>query len=362
MIIFMWMLVTGEWRLFSSMHLASGIVVFLLITAPWHLLVQRANPEFFDFYFVREHFQRYLTKVHHHYKPFWFFGPISLLGLFPWSVFLVQAVKQNLPASWKDRHQHKDALFLMLWAGLIFLFFSASSSKLIPYILPVLPPLAILIGKYLADAWEMPIPGGVRIGEILFSLFCMLFAIAMIVLPRYRPEASSMEVTVLRYILVLVFLVGGGIALTGRRGPVVRNAVIPIIITVTLFYTAGGAIVPPLDDRSLKPLALAIKPLLRPGDEIAHYRNYFQDMPVYLERRMTIVEWKGELNFGTTIEDTSDWMISEAELWKRWQGPTRIFLVATQKEFAEFRKIPGRAVFPVAQKKNTVILSNIEVK
>jgi hypothetical protein len=117
-----------------------------------------------------------------------------------------------------------------------------------------------------------------------------------------------------------------------------------------------------LDPRSLKTMAQTLKPLLRPGDEVAHYRNYFQDLPVYLERRTIVVEWKGELEFGSTIEDTSGWIISEAELLRRWEGPGRIFLVAHLNDADILRKTPGKRFFPVAQNRNTVILSNIESK
>jgi len=301
MIIFSWMLIAGEWRTLRTMHLASGLALFLLIAAPWHLLAGRANPEFFDFYFVREHFQRYLTKVHHHYKPFWFFIPIVVGGFLPWSAFLFQAVRHALPDSWADRKQNKEAIFLLLWAGLILLFFSASSSKLIPYVLPVLPPLALLVGKYLADtrpigpAWGFPVS----------------FA-----------------------------------ALAG---------------TAVLLLIIAGAVAPRFEKRSTKPLAMTLKPLLRADDEIIHYRNYYQDLPVYLERRMTIAEWKGELDFGTTIEDTSGWMIDETELWRRWSGPKRVFLLAGTRDAEALRGKPGMPFFLIAGTENTVILSNREV-
>ena len=164
MVIGAWILLLGEWRMLKTLYIPSGLALFLLIAAPWHIMVGRANPEFYQFYFIHEHFQRYLTKVHGRYKPFWYFMPIVLLGLFPWSAFLVQAIKHNLPSTWRERHEHRDALFLMLWAGLVFLFFSSSSSKLAPYILPVFPPLALLVGRYLAAAWDSRDFPGLRTG------------------------------------------------------------------------------------------------------------------------------------------------------------------------------------------------------
>jgi 4-amino-4-deoxy-L-arabinose transferase-like glycosyltransferase len=300
MVLGAWMLVMNEWRVLRTMHLSSGMMIFLLIAAPWHILADKANPEFFNFYFIHEHFQRYLTKVHHRFKPFWFFIPIIIGGFLPWSAFLVQAVRHALPGSWADRKQSKEAIYLMLWAGLVFLFFSASSSKLIPYVLPVLPPLAILVGKYLADMWkDDPVWG----------------------FPRNLATIAG---------------------------------------AAALFLIVAGAFAPRFETRTTKPLAIALKPMIKADDEIIHFQNYYQDFPVYLERRVTIAAWKGELAFGSTVEDTSGWMIDEAEMWKRWQGPRRVFLLAGTGDAATLQRKPGIPFFLIAETKNTVILSNQE--
>jgi 4-amino-4-deoxy-L-arabinose transferase-like glycosyltransferase len=91
-----WMVLLGEWRILKTSFLPSGLLLFILIAAPWHIWISQANPEFFNFYFVREHFQRYLAK---HRSPFhqpWYLIPVLLGGFFPWSAFLVQAIKYNL--------------------------------------------------------------------------------------------------------------------------------------------------------------------------------------------------------------------------------------------------------------------------
>jgi 4-amino-4-deoxy-L-arabinose transferase-like glycosyltransferase len=363
MIIFTWMLIMNEWRILRSMHLFSGPALFLLIAAPWHLLAGRANPEFFDFYFVREHFQRYLTQVHHHYKPAWFYIPILIGGMFPWSVFLIQAVRHAVPPnSWKERKNHTSEIFLLLWALLIFLFFSASSSKLIPYLLPVLPPLALLIGKYFADAWELTASWGFRIGSIAYSAISMVFAVGLFLLHRYVPEVGTTGMTITLWTVALWLLLGSISVWTSRGKNAVNRTFVYIVAAFSLFLIAGSAVAPSLDTKSLKPLALTLKPVLRPDDEIMNYRNYYQDLPVYLERRITLVEWRGELEFGMTVEDASGWMIGETELWKRWQGPRRVFLAAGKKDAAALLKTPGKTFFLIAENKNTVILSNSEAR
>jgi 4-amino-4-deoxy-L-arabinose transferase-like glycosyltransferase len=361
MIIVTWMLVMNEWRVLRSMHVLSGMIIFFAIAAPWHILVQRSNPEFFRFYFIHEHFERYLTNVHGRYKPFWFFIPIVLFGLFPWSAFLVQAVKHRLPSSWKDRRAATETIFLLLWAGIVFLFFSASSSKLVPYILPVLPPLALLIGNYLAGMWERNDAPGIHAGYVLLITLSLLMTAGLVILPHVRAEIDLHGLRPHIYALS-GFLVASTLFIVLRyRGSYFKNVFLALTVCMSVFLAASNTVMPHVDTRSVKQLALGLKPRLLPGDDIASYRTYYQDLPVYLERRITVVDWAGELNFGTTVEDTSGWMISEAAFWKRWEGPGRVYAVTTRQLFNELKKTPGRKHFVIAEDKNNVILSNIEL-
>jgi len=362
MIIFTWMLLMNEWRILRSMHLLSGMAIFFAIAAPWHFLVQRANPEFFNFYFIHEHFQRYLTKVHGRYKPAWFFIPIALFGLFPWSAFLAQAVKHSFPTSWKKRQEHKETVFLLLWAVLVFLFFSASSSKLIPYILPVFPPLALLIGKYLAEAWHKSDLSGFRAGYAALAILSLLIAVGLLILPRYRSDIDHHGLRLHIYMISGILLLGVGMAVVLGKRYGIKFSLSALIISIALFLCAANILMPHVDTRSMKTLALQLKPHLQPADEIMSFLNYYQDLPVYLERRITIVQWQGELAFGSRVEDTSDWMIDEDEMWDRWQGPHRVFLAAGKKDADVLRTKPGIVFFLIAENANTAILSNREAK
>jgi 4-amino-4-deoxy-L-arabinose transferase-like glycosyltransferase len=355
-----WILLLGQRRMLRDLYLPTGLALFLAVAAPWHILVDRANPEFFNFYFIHEHFLRYLTKIHSRYQPAWFFIPVLLVGLFPWTAFLVQAVRFNLPKSWRGRHEHGDALFLLLWAGLVFLFFSASSSKLVPYILPVLPPLALLIGRYLASAWTSREAPEFHAGIAAVSLAMLLFAAALIALPFFVPMP---QVLALGNYPALVAALLGVVAVStwlldrtrGIRWSLPALAVGMAVLLIALNATAGR-----VQDRSVKPLAEVLKQRLKPGDEVASYLTYYQDLPVYLERRITVVDWSGELEFGMSVEDTSGWMIRSAEFWKRWQRPARIY-VFTKRSVYDILRPPGKnKIYLVAGTEDTVLLTNRE--
>lgn len=358
MVIAAWIAVTGEWRTLRTMYLPTGIVLFLAIAAPWHIMVDRANPEFFQFYFIHEHFERYLTTVHGRYKPFWFFIPILLGGLLPWTAFLAQAVKHGLPASWGDRGKHRETLFLLLWAGIIFLFFSKSDSKLIPYILPVFPPLALLLGKYLADAWAGHHRYGIRSGTTFLIVLYALFTAALVLAPHYRSEIDLHGLRPHLYALAAIQLICGISAWIFRRRIGNLNAVSVLVAANALFLVLGNTLMPYLDTRSIKELAVELRPMLRPEDEVITYHTYYQDLPVYLERTVTIAEWRGELEFGSREEDVSRWMIDEQEFWKRWDRPERVFVVTSKDNYDTLLKTSGRTFHLLDETRRNLLLSN----
>ena len=361
MVIGVWIILLGEWRVLKTMYLPSGLLLFLLIAAPWHILVNRANPEFFNFYFIHEHFLRYLTKIHSRYKPAWFFIPVVLLGLFPWSVFLIQAVKHNLPPSWRERHEHRDTLFLLLWAGLVFLFFSASSSKLIPYILPVFLPLSLLIGRYLAEAWDRRDFPGIQAGYAVLLILTLGLTIALIALPHYRASPDVQKLGKYPYVFAAVLITGTAVTWLMSKRKNFRWAFLSLTATTVLFFIVVNAAASVADMRSSKSLVSAIKQRLQPGDEVASYDTYYQDLPVYLERRITVVNWKGELEFGTTVEDTSQWMVDEATFWKRWDGPSTIYMLMKRGTYDALHAVGHKNLYLIAGTDDNVLAVNKEM-
>ena len=171
-VMFLWLAIFNQWRRLRPLHLPSGIVLFLAIAAPWHLLVSSRNPGWAHFYFVYEHWERFTNAGHGRYQPFWFFIPIVLLGLFPWTGFLWSSFRDALAGGWARRSENAVAWFFVTWAAFIFLFFSESQSKLIPYILPVFPPIAVLVGRWLGAVLPSPEAFSRMRGGLGCSGFC----------------------------------------------------------------------------------------------------------------------------------------------------------------------------------------------
>jgi 4-amino-4-deoxy-L-arabinose transferase-like glycosyltransferase len=117
---------------------------------PWYALCAARNPEFLRIFLLEHNVQRYLTPVFQHPQPFWFFVPVSLAAILPWTVLLIPLGLDALRARSAGGWRHSPSLFFACWAITPILFFSFSESKLPGYILPSVPPLMLILAATLA--------------------------------------------------------------------------------------------------------------------------------------------------------------------------------------------------------------------
>ncbi len=293
MIIGVWISLTKQWKLLKQCYIPSSLFIFFIIAAPWHYIVNLYHPEFFHFYFIEQQFMRYTTNQIGHQEPAWFFIPYFIVGCFPWCFFMPQALFSAVKeVMGPHRSGYPTELFFLLWIILIFAFFSFSQSKLIPYILPVFPPLAILIAKYLRD--------------------------------RYAP-----------------------------------HLIIIISICTGLFFALSLTLLAKHDHRSILPLAVTLKTMMQPQDDVIAYNQYYQDLPFYLERRVSILNWRNELTFGMQHQDTSAWMINEPTFWQRFHSHQRVFVVMSISEYNVLRhNHPEERLFILDKTKSNLLVSN----
>ncbi len=144
-VVIVWLIISRRWRDSFSLFSPFGILFFAAITMPWLILVQKANPDFFRFFFIQEHLLRYATRMHDHYQPFYYYLPIILAGTLPWCAFLPEVLR-DIRRNAGIIFSGVEKRFLLVWICLILIFFSISSSKLIPYIAPIFLPIALIFG------------------------------------------------------------------------------------------------------------------------------------------------------------------------------------------------------------------------
>jgi 4-amino-4-deoxy-L-arabinose transferase-like glycosyltransferase len=331
-VMFLWLLVFDQWGRLRPLHLPSGLLLFLALAAPWHLLVAARNPAWAHFYFIHENWERFTTTEHSRSGPWWYFIPVVLLGLFPWTGFLWSAVRGALAGGWTRRREQADAWFLVTWAGFIFLFFSKSQSKLIPYILPVFPPLAVLIGAQLARAQAREW----RVGLATFRGLCGLLAVAALVAVLrpglIRDPAAAAALRPYAYALAVI-LVSGAIFSRGPAG----------LAATAILFLAGLILAEPLIPlRGTKPLALQAARLAAPGERVYHYHEFFHDFTFYAGRTVAVVAFQGELEpANDPAAAASGRFAAEEEFRRQWAGPARVFALARKKDVKELFADPS---------------------
>ncbi|MDP1997925.1 MAG: glycosyltransferase family 39 protein, partial [Gallionella sp.] len=152
--LFIYCVVQRDFGVLKRMHWLPGLAVFFVITAPWFVLVMKANPEFFERFFIYEHYTRFTTKDLGRYQPWYYFIPILLAGALPWTVLMFDTMLRTWRNSSLPKKIFNPQRFLLIWAVFIYVFFSISGSKLPSYLLPMFPVLVLLMGKRIAEMRE----------------------------------------------------------------------------------------------------------------------------------------------------------------------------------------------------------------
>lgn len=139
-----WALGTRQWRAALRLAHPLAIAIFCVAALPWYIACALRNATFLRVFILQHNFERYFTPLFMHRQPFWFFGPIVLLAALPWTIFLWPAARDGLQM-WRERSwANSPGFFFACWAAFPIVFFSFSESKLPGYVLPSIPPLAIL--------------------------------------------------------------------------------------------------------------------------------------------------------------------------------------------------------------------------
>ena len=367
-VMFLWLLVFNQWKRLRPLHLPTGILLFLAITVPWHVLVAQHNPTWVHRYFLYEHWQRFFTPAAGRTGAWYYYIGIILAGLIPWVGFLLPAVRDGLRGGWAARAKNADAWFLITWVGFIFLFFTKSNSKLPPYILPVFPALAVLVGAWLAKVnGTIDASARIRLGLGVFSGFSALLATALVLvvsvpalIARVRLDpVQAQQLHPVALSLAAVLLVGAVLTpwLAQSRG--VRGALAGMAATFVLFLSmlqfAAGDIQKP----GTKELAWVVSARARSGDRVVHYHDFFHDFTFYAGRIVDVVGSRGEIELEEdAAARAGDRFMDEAEFRRRWNGPVRLWVVAQKDDTKELFADPAFRYHLISETKKHYLFSN----
>lgn len=362
-----WLALTGKWRATHWRSYAIFLITFFAVSLPWHILVQIKNPEFFHFYFIEQQFLRYTQTNIGHYQPNWFFLAWLPIAFFPWICFLPQTLYFSVKNAFLNHAHYFDNkksydLFFLLWFVIIFAFFSFSKSKLIPYILPAFPALAVLTARWFdyqlqKKEWQN-IQWPLRIlfiATIILFFSCLIFSAKLPLMPEHY----------FKVFLILSFTsLLAGIAMTAHFIKKKSDYFFPVLTSsIAGFLLFALAVFPAVDIRTIKPFADFLKPHLLPTDEVLTYHLYYQDLPFYLGRKIGIVEWQNELTFGLQHQSPKpNWLINEAEFWGKWHHNKRLYVLVEENNFADMKaQNPQEKIYILKKERDRYLISNLPV-
>jgi 4-amino-4-deoxy-L-arabinose transferase-like glycosyltransferase len=330
-------LLSRNGSMWKKLSLGMGGVLFLLVAAPWFVAVSRANPDFAQFFFVHEHFTRFTTTEHHRGQPWWFFLPVLALGALPWTVPMVCGVWR----AFRGRMQSvfDPARFFAIWAVVVFVFFSASGSKLMPYILPVFPALALLGARYLNET-----PSAVVARQLFWSgivpallLFFAPYAVELYANAPAREIAQELKIGCM--LAAALWIAGAALAgwsaKTGKVETALVAMALPVMAAHQMALYAAEEVVGPT--RSSLVLSQQIKPHLGEATRIYSVGIYPQSLPVYLGRTVTLVNVRGELDFGLNREPAKGIPTTEAFV-EKWAGERDAIAVMRKETYSDLAR------------------------
>jgi len=349
-ILFLFCGLRREWSAMRRTIWWPGVMLYLVMVLPWYIEVQRRNPTFYREFFLEHNLERFATNRYQHHQPIYYYVIVLILGLMPWTALafraLVDAIQVSI-AEWKVRnnaqryvghHRAGDAFpeFLVLWALFPVVFFSFSGSKLPGYILPSIPPLAILTGDYIFRVRRIGMPYWLlylHAGLTGFLTFVLLLCPQYMVYQRIVPSPKWFVIAAIGGVLAAALII-----LVVKRYGIRRIRFVTLIPLAGLMFflmTLNGNL---LDlNYSARPLAREIKQAAPDVSTVAVYdvrRDLDYGLAFY--RNQKVVHYTSDGKSIDGIPDQEHVLViptrdaDELEVWLHGRVYQQLFLYETQ--------------------------------
>ena len=325
----------------------SGTLLFLLVSGPWYLTVSlRHGQRFWDDFIINRNVNRYLTTVHHHPGPVYYYLPVLIIGLFPWGAILPFAVGRIFGAGWRDLTGARRKFgFLLLWVLMPLLFFSLAGSKLPSYLLPCFPALAILA----AWGWGAVVeekegrPSAVRRWAVAFLL--LLFPILAAGIHFWCRSEAPDQIPAQLPLTVMLAATAAALGLAAALGkfrllfPVCAAGAVLSLTTLVVFSLGNVR-----EQASLTRISAEAVRLSREGNVVVAYRNFHNSLYFYTENRVPWVKERPGLD-GLLRERRMLYCLLEGRGLKELEGDPSVRLEVLDRQhkvtLARVTLLPG---------------------
>lgn len=312
-----YMLWQRDGSLLRRLHIIPGLLILLLVASPWFVLLARRDGHFLSFFFIHEHFGRFLSQVADRNHPWWYYLPVLVVGTLPWTGFLVTSLRSAWRRSTRDGEP--ATRLLLAWTAIVLLFFSASGAKLPLYILPVLPALAMLI----AGAITQLSPRAIARRLLPVAALAVIGAAVVAWLPHTHllGGRNATYVPLCNPVALSMLLLGAGagagvvLARRARVDAAIAAAALGGLLFAQAMLFAYQRLAPVVSAQSISALA---QPHLRNDAPVYAVRRFQRGMPFYLRRRVILVDerpydlesgmaWDPQLSLPDLASFTSAW-------------------------------------------------------
>jgi 4-amino-4-deoxy-L-arabinose transferase-like glycosyltransferase len=403
---------TGEWRRWREFHLCTGLLLFFTIAAPWHILAGLRNPAtpghhgFLWFYFVNEHFLRFLGKripKDYNKLPGYLYWTLHLVWLFPWSLYLPLALRRLI----SDLRRPSGGLALdfrartrwicILWAAVTLLFFAFSTNQEY-YTFPAYFALFLLLAAALAgeeiegesaqtrQPWLLATSAVSVAARLVFAVVLIAGLWSSRRLP-FVPDIGEVlaqtnldndtlsmghilnltgqSFAALRFpaILAVIALVFGSLAeiiLRIRRKHFASTWA--LAITMTVFLIAAHIALIRFDPYlSSHRLAIRIQQQVQPQDGVLIYGDhaYGSSLEFYLRHPVELVDGRTtSMWFGSTFPDAPHIFLDDADLVRLWNSSTRVFLFVPDFQQKKVNEVLGPNKLVYASSSGKIVYTN----
>ena len=340
-----------DWRARRSLHIGWGLPLLVAIAAPWVVLAARANPDFLQFFFVREHVLRFFTPIEDRSEAWWFFFPVLALGILPWMPLAVRALADTC-RSGEPYGRFDPGRLLCSWSVFTFVFFSFSDSKLVTYVLPAIPPLALLCAR--PSASEV---SSIRQGALL-SIAASLGILVYASGEWNSPQADMLARQMLCGLdLTAALLAAAAIVTLALLSRAEARWALLALCAGSYLGTAGLLIAGSEVQGSFSGHAAAelLKSVAPAGAPVYAVQYYEQTLPFYLKRFLVLVDYRDEFALGLD-ESPGAGIADLAEFALRWRESREGYAIM-RLHTLDLLKAQGLPLREIGRVRNRVVIS-----
>lgn len=354
-------LATGIWRAFLSWRLLPGLGISALMLVPWHAAMEGANPGFFHYFYIREHFMRFSGR---RFPPdesvlLMVFLALTVVWTFPWFALLPQVLKRGFQRVRREGPRRGNDLIAFVWIGVVMGIFSFSKSRLEYYSLPALPAFALLIGKTLDDTLsrQSDAPRD-KAFSLSLGTMAMLAAVAavsaMIILgpgadvifrifaeswpsvgwmdsPEHRALLERLRLPAMATLsCVALFFIAAWVAARKDRPGLAVGIVSAVMIPFLMMVQWGFTAMEPF--QSTKGVAEIVRSVAGPDDCVVyqepHEYMWVGGITYYTGRNVCILKDPRFDNVTTRRREPPERFLDRSMLRDRWQSREKVVVVA----------------------------------